>query len=108
MPAKTDSGVITASGGTVDFPNPDGAVHASFEELQTTGADAPATVSITVAGGMRGGTFDTASDTNTSVAAGAIKYVTFAKVYGVFRVTASWTGGTANTRVSVNMICGAN
>ena len=89
---------ITTSGSTVQVPNLYGSFTGSFEELMT---GSPATVSVTIQGCMRGNTCDAAADTNTTVAAGAIRFVNFTKAYSYFLVTATWTGGT-NPTVTVN------
>lgn len=88
---------ITASGGTLQISNLYGGYNVSFEEIPS---GSPATVSVVVQGCMRGGSCDTAADTNTSTAA-AIRFVTFTKAYNYFLVTASWTGGT-NATIQVN------
>jgi hypothetical protein len=94
LAAQNGSGTIAPSGGTALVPNIGGRLNASFEEFFT--GTAPATCSITIQGQMRGGTKDAASNTNTTVAA-SISYVTFAKVYSSFLITATWTGGDGTT-----------
>jgi hypothetical protein len=94
---------ITASAGKAIIPNPTGATFLSFEEYFT--GTAPSTCSITIQGGMKGGTLDTAASTNTTVAA-SIVVVTFTKPYGGFTVTASWTGGDSTTAFVCNWVVG--
>lgn len=94
---QSSSGSITVSGGTLSVTNLYGAFNATFEEIPN---GAPATVSITVQGCMRGQTCDSAADTNTSTAA-AIRGIAFTKLYTSFLVTASWTGGT-NATITIN------
>lgn len=84
---------ITTSGGTAQIANANGALQTSWEEIPGGG---PATVSVTIQGCMKGGTCDTAADTNTATTA-VIRNVTFTKPYTSFLITASWTGGTAVT-----------
>lgn len=84
---------ITTSGGTAQISNANGALQTSWEEIPGGG---PATVSVTIQGCMKGGTCDTAADTNTATTA-VIRNVTFTKPYTSFLITASWTGGTAVT-----------
>ncbi len=96
----TGTGVIADSGGTVQIPNDDPGMSFLATEQLFVGT-APSTCSITVAGVMRGGTADTAADTNTQVAA-SVRAVAFAKVYDYFKVTASWTGGDATTKFHIN------
>ncbi len=96
---STPQNTISTSGGSVTIGNPYGGYNASFEEIPS---GSPATVSVTVKGCMRGGTCDAVVDTNTSTNA-AIRFVTFAKAYTYFVVTASWTGGT-NPTVQVNTL----
>lgn len=88
--------IVTVSGNSVPFPNGNGSMHVSFEELI---AGSPATVSIVIQGCMTGGTCDTL-DTYTTVA-NAIRSPSISKVYDSFSVTASWTGGT-NVKVTIN------
>jgi hypothetical protein len=87
---------ITVSGTSQPFPNSNGALHVSFEELI---AGSPATVSIVIQGCQVGNTCETV-DTYTTVA-NAIRSPSLTKVYDSFLVTASWTGGT-NVAVTIN------
>jgi hypothetical protein len=84
--------------GTVVVPNLYGGMSASFEEIVS---GAPASVSITVQGCLRGGTCDSAMDTNTLVGSIIRSVVPVTKPYGYFLVTATWTGGT-NPTVTIN------
>lgn len=94
---QSSSGSISVSGGTLSITNLYGAFNATFEEIPN---GAPATVSITVQGCMRGQTCDSAADTNTATTA-SIRGVVFAKLYTSFLVTATWTGGT-NVTITIN------
>jgi hypothetical protein len=101
MPNNPTSGaaIISSSGGTALIPNPTAASFVAFEELFI--GTAPATCSITIKGGMRAGTLDTAASTSTTVAANIV-VVTFTKPYSAFTVTATWTGGDATTAFEIN------
>lgn len=90
--AQAESKLITATGGTVQFNNPNGYTSATFEEVPTPGS--PGTASITVQGCMRATTCDSAADTNAGLSA-AIRGITFLKAYNYFLVTATFSGGTA-------------
>lgn len=89
---------ITNSGGTLTIPNMYGAMNVSFEEIPS---GSPSTVSVTIQGCMKGGTCDSAFDTNNSTSASIRSVTPTAKVYNYFLVTASWTGGT-NASIQVN------
>jgi hypothetical protein len=91
---------ITTSGGTLVVPNLYGGMSAAFEEIVS---GTPASVSITVQGCMRGGTCDSAMDTNTLVGSAIRSVVPVAKPYGYFLVTATWSGGT-NPTVQINPV----
>jgi hypothetical protein len=95
--------VFGTSGGTGIIPNPTGALKATFEQLFT--GTAPSTCSVTIQGQMAGGTKDAASNTNTTVTA-TVTQVTFAKNYGGFLVTPTWTGGDATTKFTINWVIG--
>lgn len=92
---------INASGTSQSMPNDCGVVSASFEELIT---GSPATMSVVIAGCMRGNgtlttsctTLDTSSSTSSTHRKPAID-----TVYDFFKVTATWTGGTSPT-VTIN------
>lgn len=86
-----------STGGTWDVPNPYGATVTSWEEIP---AGSPATVSVTIQGCARGGTCDTAADTNTATTA-KIQNVTFSKPYSYFHVAVTLTGGT-NPTMTIN------
>lgn len=93
--------LITSSGGTLVIPNVFGGMNAAFEELL---AGSPASSSIAIQGCMRGGTCDTAMDTNATNAAAAIRSVVpTSKPYSYFLVTATWSGGT-NVSVGINPV----
>jgi hypothetical protein len=93
--AQSQSQSITVSGsaGAITVSNPNNYTAASFEEIPITGS--PASASITVQGCNRGGTCDSAADTNTGLTA-AIRGISFTKVYDYFKITATWSGGTAS------------
>jgi hypothetical protein len=95
QPTATGSCSIIASAGTCpNIVNTTGTTQVSFEEIPVgTGFSG---VSVTVQGCMRGGTCDTAANTNTSTSA-IIEGVSFTKVYNYFLVTATYTGGTSFT-----------
>ena len=88
---------VTVSGSVITVANLYGATNTSFEEIPT---GSPATVSVTIQGCMRGGTCDSAADTNTSTSA-TIRGVAFTKPYSYFKITVNWTGGT-NVTFTVN------
>lgn len=104
----TGSGVCSGSpliaAGTCTVQNPGGVLHASFE---TVPSGSPTSASLAIQGCMRGGTCDTASATVTSTTA-TITYVTFAKSYDSFLVTANTLSGGTNPSIAVNYRLGAN
>jgi hypothetical protein len=92
------SATVTVSGTTATFTNDVGGVSVSIELVRTGG---PASVSIPIAGCMRGGTCDTL-ETYVTNADSVRTPNTSNKVYDYYTVTPSWTGGT-NPTVIVNI-----
>jgi hypothetical protein len=85
------------AGACVEILNPNGLTAAGFEELPIGTVSG---VSVIAQGCMRGGTCDSAADTNTGTSA-VIRGVVFSKVYDFFLITGTFTGSgfTINSRV---------
>lgn len=106
------TGTISVSGGTavncmsaaptagscVNIPNTYGAYGISVEEVPN---GSPSGVSVTIQGCMRGGTCDSAADTNSSTSA-AIRGITFTKVYDLFIIVAGTLSGGTNPTITIN------
>lgn len=93
-----------AAGACFVLPNTIGAYGISLEEIPL---GSPSGVTINVYGCMRGTTCDTVADSNTSTS-NAIRGITFTKLYGVFVVLATMTGGSAPSITINSLLSTAN
>jgi|GEM_PF-5188349 len=94
---EVDSATFTASGQTVRFQDLLGTVSNQFEIVVN---NAPASLTLTISGCMRGGTCTPSPLASSSGTARQTLSVT--GPYDYYNVTETWTGGSASTNIKVN------
>jgi hypothetical protein len=97
MTVHQPQSLVLSNGGSGEVANAMGGLRASFELLFTGG---PTGVSVSFAGGMRGGSIDVPIATYSATTNG-IQAVVFTAPYDFISVTATLTGGTA-PKVTIN------
>jgi len=98
-PRDTDSQIATATGTTLKFQDGKGTISNKFEVI--VNGTAPATLTITLVGCMRGGTCSGTLATSSGTA-NQLLTPSATDIYDYYQMPVAWTGGNSTTYITIN------